>query len=353
MKPSNSTSTLRGETTDADSSNSPINFKIDDKKIKALKSFEKKRKLRDEIVFCLNFILTLTSVAIIFGAPLWFARLNTIVYAILFVHRLYEFHCYKWDFYLIDFCYVVNTTVIVYSEIFHKTQYSQFWFLTAFGFSLGPILYANFVFNFGFVFHNTIKFTSFFTHLAPGIVMFIARWHNETSKNLVDNLIYSFFSNANKNQLKNFSDFWEIGNISFITPGIFLEYFRCCAMLYFSWFVIYYIIIFKIAFNFTEKNGFLTQYSAMVENKNNSKHLKCFGNGFEGIAFMFVHLRYVFGCLLISFFYLFSYQLGVITLLLCTLAPIWNASTYYVQFFSKNYHLQFDYDSDFDRQTPV
>ena len=91
----------------------------------------------------------------------------------------------------------------------------------------------------------------------------------------------------------------------------------------------------------------------MVENKNNSKHLKCFGNGFEGIAFMFVHLRYVFGCLLISFFYLFSYQLGVITLLLCTLAPIWNASTYYVQFFSKNYHLQFDYDSDFDRQTPV
>jgi hypothetical protein len=276
MKTSNSTSTLRGETTEnsenEDNTISQINFtkSLDNKNLKALKKFEDKRKLRDEIFFCLNFLLTLISVGTIFGCPLWFARLNSITYVILFTHRLYEFHFYKWDFYLIDFCYLVNTTVIVYSEFFQKTENWQFWFLNAFAFSLGPILFANFVFNFGFIFHNTIKFTSFFTHLAPPIVMFIARWHNETNKNLVDNLIYSFINkNTNTNfKLKNFGDFFEIGNISFITFDLFLEYIRCCSILYFTWALIYYIIIFKLFFNFTEKNGFLTQYGAMVENKN-------------------------------------------------------------------------------------
>jgi hypothetical protein len=357
MKTSNSSSTLRAETTEnsdiEDNTISQINFtkSADDKNLKAFKKFEEKRKLRDELVFCLNILLTLTSVAIIFGFPTWFARINSIAYAILFAHRLYEFHIYKWDFYLIDFCYLVNTTVIVYSEFFQKTENWQFWFLTAFAFSLGPILFANFVFNFGFVFHNTIKFTSFFTHLAPGIVMFIARWHNETNKNLMDNLIYSYI-NSNS-QLKNFANIFELGNLSFFSFGLFVEYIRCCAILYFSWAVIYYLIIFKLCFNFTEKNGFLTQYSAMAENTKNNKHLKFFGDGFEGLSFMFLHLRYVSGCILISFLYLFSYQLGLITLIICTLVAIWNASTYYMQFFSKNYMLQFDAEIDFERQTPV
>lgn len=372
-----STSTLKGDT-DADSitSNSSPSYQIhrennskkteeevegklmknSEKKIS--KNFEKRRKLRDEIVFCLNLILTLVSTAMIFGCPNYFHYLNTIVYIVKFSHRLYEFHCYKWDFYLIDFCYVTNTTVILYSEYFKETEYWKFWFLSAFGFSLGPILFSNFVFNFGFVFHNTVKFTSFYTHLAPGVIMFLARWHNEKTKELVDNYIYSFFASGNSNalnpgKLKDLSSFMEIGNISFITPGIFFEFFLNVSVIYLSWFVIYYLIIFKIFYNFTENNGYLTQFGAMVENKKNRKHLKFFGDGFEGIAFMFVHLRYVSGCLVISFFFLFSYHLGLIALIACCLAPIWNASTYYVQYFSKNYMLQFDPESDLDKLTPI
>ena len=353
---SNSTSTLKTDMpTDADSMISSISppTEVDNKNLKVLKSQEKRRKLRDEIVFCSNLILVLTSVAIIFGFPTYFKHLNTLAYIVMFTHRLYEFHAYKWDFYLIDFCYVVNTNVIVFSEIFEESVYWKFWFLTAFGFSLGPILFSNFVFNFGFVFHNTVKFTSFFTHLAPGIVMFLARWYNETTKKLVNELIYSNFSNTENFSLKEITNFGEIGNISFITPGLFFEYSKCCAVVYLTWFVIYYLIIFKISYNFTEKNGFLTQFSSMMENKNQKKHLKIFGEGFEGLAFMFVHLRYVFGCLVISFFYLFSFQLGFITLILCTLVPIWNASTYYCEYFSKNYKLQFELDSDLSKSTPV
>lgn len=311
---------------------------------------KKKRKTRDEVVFCLNFILTLSSVAIIFGCPTCFAKFNTIIFTIKFIHRIFEFHYYKWDFYLIDFCYIVNFLVIFFQEYFKNTIYREFFFFSAFGFALGPILFATFIFNYGFVFHNTVKFTSFWIHYSPGLAMFLTRWHNEEIRNFVNNLILSYFSGVNK-KFEDFLSFKEITNLRFISFGFILNFFEKCSKIYFIWFVIYYLIIFKISYKFTSKNGYLTQFAASSENSRDKKYLKIFGDGYEGIAFMFMHFRYVGMCISISFLFLFSYQLCLITFIMCILTVIWNTSTYYIEYFSRKYEMQFEIDST--TKTPI
>jgi hypothetical protein len=328
-----------------------------------LKLIKRRRKIRDEIVFCLNFILTFISVAIIFGFPNYFAKLNTIVFLIKYVHRIYEFYQYKWSFYLFDFCYFVNFTVIFFDEYFKNTDINfnlktqEFLFVSLFGFTLGPILLSIFVFNYGFIFHNTLKFTSLWIHLAPGIVMFINRWHNKKYRKFINDLIFSycFFSEKIENKtLKNFLSLYEITNLRFISLGFILKFFVECSKFYFFWFVIYYIIIFKISFNFANKNGYLTQFKASSESNREKKYLKVFGEGYEKIAFMFMHLRYVFLCISLSFLFLFSYHLTLLVFLICFLALVFNTSTYYIEYFSLNYEAQFEYNKDEStKKTPI
>jgi hypothetical protein len=324
---------------------------------------KRKRKLRDEIVFCLNFILTFLSVALIFGCPNYFVKLNTIVFLIKYIHRLYEFYQYKWSFYLFDFCYFINFTVIYFNEFYINTEINlslktqEFLFLSIFGFTLGPILFSTFVFNYGFIFHNTVKFTSFWIHYAPGIVMFINRWHNEKYRKFINDLIISYCSfsgEINNITFENISSLKEITNLRFISFGFIFKFFLNCSKLYFFWFVVYYIIIFKISFNFTNKNGYLTQFKVSSESNREKKYLNIFGEGYEGIAFMFMHFRYVFLCISISFMFLFSYHLVLFAFLICFLALIYNTSTYYIEYFSIKYEAQFyENKEDLTKITPI
>jgi len=323
-------------------------YDSDSSKMKHSKYLEKKRKFRDEIFFCFNMLLTYASIAIVFTKPLWFPKLNTISVIILMIHRIYEFTFYKWQFYLIDFCYLVNLSVILFSEIF-ENNFNVFIF--SFGFSLGPILLAIFIYKWGFVYHNSIKFTSLWTHFSPGLSMFIFRWYNENIFNLTNAFIFAEKENYIHLQ-KNIFKF-DFYNLTFIRIDSIFSFIKICSMLYIPWFLIYYIIIFHFFYKFIIKNGYETQYNYIMQNKNDRRHLIIFGDKYTGIAFMFLHIRYVLLTLIFSYLFLFSFHFGLIVLIACVITSIWVTSTYYIEYFSENYKMQFSLENNLKKLTPV
>jgi hypothetical protein len=314
-------------------------------KFKHLKSYEKTRKLRDEIVFCLNMLLTFTSIAVIFSKPTWFLSLNSIIITVQMLHRIYEFSCYKWQFYLIDFCYVVNATVIFFCEF---NLNSTFIFCATYAFSLGPILLAVFVYKWGFVFHNTVKFTSFWTHFSPGLGLFLHRWFDANTFNIANKIAFG--------ESLNFVDFrsaFDLENFSLINLNSIKEFSLHAFKLYLPWFIVYYLIIFHVFFNFNIKHGYETQYNYLMQNKKDMKRLLVFGEKLTGIAFMFLHLRYVCATILVSFLMLYSFYFGLFVLLACIFSSIWVTSTYYVEYFSVKYNLQFGLENSLKKLSPV
>jgi len=317
----------------------------DNPKIKYLKVYEKNRKIRDEILFCSNMLLTYISIAVIFAKPTWFPKINSISVIILMIHRIYEFSYYKWQFYLIDFCYIVNTSVILFSEIFHD---NFFLFLSSFGFSLGPILQAIFIYKWGFVFHNSIKFTSLWTHFSPGISMFISRWYDQKILETANLFLF-----GKTKIFINFTNGLDFSNFTLINLDCFFDFFIYCAKLYLPWFVIYYFLIFHVFYSFNNKNGYETQYNYLMQNKKDRKYLMIFGEKYSGLAFMFLHIRYVALTLLISFLILYSFYFGLLILIACIFSSIWVTSTYYIEYFSQKYMMQFSFDNNFKKLTPV
>lgn len=317
----------------------------DSAKAKHLKSLENSRKVRDEIVFSLNMILTFSSIALIFSKPVWFLRLNSLSVILQMLHRIYEFSCYKWQFYLVDFCYVVNASVIVFSEY---ARGSAFLFIACFAFSLGPIMLAIFVYRWGFVFHNTVKFTSLWTHFSPAIAMFLYRWFDENGIATANEIAFGSGSDFTA-----FAGALDFANFSLINLNAVKTFCVYAFKLYLPWFVGYYLIIFHVFFSFNIKHGYETQYNYLMQNKKDRRHLLIFGEKLTGVAFMFLHLRYVCLTLLASFLMLYSFYFGLLVILACLVSSVWVTSTYYVEYFSEKYKLQFSSGSALKKQTPV
>ena len=276
------------------------------------------RQFRDKIVFTLNFLLLLFSTAVFFKSPLWFAYLNAISVSLMMIHRIYEFYCYKWQFYLVDFCYVVNSLVIIYSIFFPKNYYL---FLTAYAFACGPIFTSISYYRLGLVFHNTIKMTSLWTHYSPALTMFLIRWFDKKE----DFMGITFF---NKFSL----------NFEFI-----LQYGYDCSILYFTWFVIYYLIIFHICKKFIKTNNYETQYNYLMTKKDSNKILMVCGKQWSEIIYMITHVAWVYLNLVLSLLQFFSFYLGAALITYLTIASIWNAASYYMDYFSEHYNKQFSH----------
>jgi hypothetical protein len=279
-------------------------------------NYKKSRTLRDKIFFSLNFIILIISIFAFFRSVKLFAYVNYISVVLMMIHRLYEFFCYKWQFYLVDFCYVVNTMVIIYSIFFPKNY--EF-FLTAFAFSTGPIFTAIAYYRMALVFHNTVKMTSQWTHYSPALTMFLIRWFDNNGDFLST-------EELNKNSL---------------TFKFVLDYFYSCSRIYWIWFFIYYLIIFHLGRDYIKRNGCETQYNYLMSKSDSRKVLMVLGFKWSEIVYMFTHVIWVYLNLALSLLQFFNFYFGAFLVCYITFASIWNATTYYIDYFSVHYDRQF------------
>lgn len=288
---------------------------------------KRKRQLRDKIVFTLNFSLLIVSIIAFVKSPLMFAYVNTVSITIMMIHRLYEFYCFKWQFYLTDFCYVVNTLVILYSTFFPESSYM---FITAFAFATGPIFTSIAYYRMGFVFHNTVKMTSQWTHYSPALTMFLIRWYDTNG---------NFIGNDLTNSQLNFEFAYN--------------FFSKCSLLYLTWFFIYYFLIFHLFKKYIEKKGCETQYNYLMSKSDSRKILMVFGNKWSEIVYMFTHVTWVYVNLALSLLQFFYFYLGAALIIYLTVVSIWNAASYYIDFFSLLYTRQFSEKDKESYTTPI
>jgi hypothetical protein len=170
--------------------------------------------------------------------------------------------------------------------------------------------------------------TSLWTHLSPCVTMFLIRWFDYENE---------------------FIGLENLNNFQFDLPFIIM-YFKYCSYLYIPWAIFYYIIIFHVAYDYAIKNNCETQflYYYTKRGDHDKKRLEQFGKNLKGIAFMLLHLQWVLCTLCIPIFFFFYFYLGAFIILVLTGISIWNASTYYIDYFSKHYSKQFEDSKNYE-----
>lgn len=98
--------------------------------------------------------------------------------------RVYLYHQYKWQYFLIDFCYFVNALgfLLVLTPL---GRFPAAWH-TLFITSTGPVMFAIVAWRNSLVFHSLDKVTSVYIHLFPALLSWCERWHgcSEAQENL-------------------------------------------------------------------------------------------------------------------------------------------------------------------------
>ena len=86
----------------------------------------------------------------------------------------------KQQFFLIDFCYFVNTIVLLYLWLPQDVLGAELrgrLFTVCFNLAIGPVLLAAVVWRFSMVPHSNDKMTSLFIHISPSLTLHAIRWY--------------------------------------------------------------------------------------------------------------------------------------------------------------------------------
>jgi len=279
---------------------------------------EKKIRLRDKIIFFLSFINLIVMVATIFGKPALYPYWHAFFVTIMLIHRFFEFKAKKWHYYLLDFCYLVNSLVIIYILAFPK---SLDMYLAVFMLGMGPIYWAIPVYRLSFVFHNTEKITSFLIHSSPALALWVIRWYDHSGVFIgvetLDSVSFGF-------------DFvWRV--------------MKLVNQYYLTWAIVYCFILFVWRKKVIDERGYETLFNYTMRGNENGSFFsnKKFGLKWAPLMFMINHAIWVIVISLCTQVLFFNYYAGLVVIILLHLQGIWNGAGYYIDYFSRTYVNQF------------
>lgn len=113
--------------------------------------------------------------------PHYFYVLYSLIYIGSVIPRYFQYKKAKWHFFMLDFCYYVNWSLIgllLMSKVFHvKNRLCSFIWRCLFTYANGPVLCAVLGWRVTMAFHSVDRMTSFFMHVLPAVVTYCERWH--------------------------------------------------------------------------------------------------------------------------------------------------------------------------------
>ena len=115
------------------------------------------------------------------SVPEYFTIFYTTLITSLFILRYFDYRRDKFQFFMIDFCYFVNTSCVLQSNFYPE---NMTWFKINYVCVNGPLCFAVIVWHNSLVFHSLDKVTSFFLHVAPPLLINIQRWGRVPSVNI-------------------------------------------------------------------------------------------------------------------------------------------------------------------------
>lgn len=317
-----------------------------------------KQVKHDERNFIFGVLNLVLSTMMISAFPHCYWLFHTVKMTGLLIHRLKKFTAIKWQYFLLDFCYMVNFWS--FGAVFVAVAVSivppfQPWkslissmapniFRIWFAWCVGPLALSIAAFRNSLVFHNSDQIIILAVHLSPNLAVYGMRWWAgdmmatfgdlfpiNCSTNI--KLTHETFRNPVPLLWSSHTDeecpgsFWELG----VMPALGYLCF---------WTLPYFAFFFVFAKNYLLKGEYHTMYTTMKD-KQPLKGLLAYGGNNEllrPLIYMAVHgvlcslTFFVLGPLLWHSFALHTLYLGALLLI-----AIRNSSTYYFEVFAERY----------------
>jgi len=140
---------------------------------------QKRVKLVDTASFTLGVVMIMFAEFLLVGYPGGFPWFYLITNIMLMLLRYLTYKAIKNHFFMLDFCYFLNVSVLLQSLTCSVTSDSGFcssWFKSNFMLSHGPIAVAILAWQNSLVFHSLDKMTSFYIHIMPPLTCYLQRW---------------------------------------------------------------------------------------------------------------------------------------------------------------------------------
>lgn len=130
-------------------------------------------KLMDKVSFTMGVLVIVLTEFLIMRHPEWFIPYFTAFMLSLFVIRYVMYSRDKYQFFMLDFCYLINISCMAQALFFPD---NLTWFHANFTLSFGPLCVAVLLWHNSLVFHSIDKLTSFFLHVFPPMLEHLIRW---------------------------------------------------------------------------------------------------------------------------------------------------------------------------------
>ncbi|KAL4231054.1 hypothetical protein ACF0H5_008637 [Mactra antiquata] len=203
---------------------------------------------------------------------------------------------YKWQYFMIDFCYFANTLTFIYLWVPDNSLLFQ----TVFALANGPVLIAAIMYRNSLVVHQHDKMTSCYIHLLPASLTYCLRWYPESTST------YWFKSFIEESPSINFQ--W-----SYATPFAF----------FFLHSVLYFLIVNVIC---QPQKPYITSYSYLADKY--SKLNIIGGPWGQGIAFYGLNWLFCLSSLFLSLLAYYSQPAHCAAIVFIFVTILWNGGSY-------------------------
>jgi hypothetical protein len=291
--------------------------------------------ISDELSFFIGVTNVMFSSWFIGAYPFAYWILHSVKIVVLLVLRLIDFSKRKLQFWLLDYCYVINYLILIYYllSVAGVCPYPKVVFRILFTSCVGPLALSIPAFRNSLVFHSTDQIVILAVHWSPNVAMWGMRWWSERLKNHFGDAFDIGCSEISGNEFKLFFD--KDG-----CPATFSEIYGLPVFLYvICWATPYYLFFFIFAAKALKRNGYYTMFEDMV--KTNSiikKVVNLGGSKAKEVKYMLAH-----GCCAYLSFFMgpllwHSFALHTIYLIFIMSISIYNGGTFYFRVFAKKYY---------------
>jgi len=141
------------------------------------KEVQKRIRLVDTASFTLGVFMAMWAEYLMLASPAAFPWFYLVTLTLLMLLRYTTYRAINNHFFMLDFCYFMQISVITQTLLFPPTSaFGAAWFKANFALSHGPIAIAILAWQNSMVFHSLDKMTSFYIHIMPPLTCYMQRW---------------------------------------------------------------------------------------------------------------------------------------------------------------------------------
>ena len=313
---------------------------------------------RDERCFCLGVINLLFSTWMVSTLPHCYWIFHVLKMGYLLTHRFTKFSKIKWQFYLLDFCYVVNfwsfgavfvaiaVSLIPMLQSYHSyiQAMGPLVFRVFFSWCVGPLALSIATFRNSLVFHSSDQIIILAVHISPNIAIYGMRWW---AGNLMTTFGNIFPINCRTNiQMDNWFNPSNFIAHSDDCPGSFRDLVTLPILSYVTlWSIPYFMFFFLFGVEFISRGAYHTMYSTMKDKQPLKGILNLGGKNerIKPIIYMSFHgVLCALTFLVLGPLLWHSFALHTLYLLVLLAMAIKNSASYYFEVFAERYSKTID-----------